>query len=82
MSMTCHANALEHAKAGGGRGVAGIFRFNNKAIPAEKKAAVCLLCNEGNRHLAFWYSGKHKKNDVSCNNCHTLHKTPGPTTCQ
>ena len=26
--QTCHANALEHAKAGGGRGVAGIFGFN------------------------------------------------------
>ena len=37
--QTCHANALEHAKAGGGRGVAGIFGFANKAIPAEKKAA-------------------------------------------
>ena len=76
--QTCHANALEHAKAGGGRGVAGIFGFNNKAIPAEKKAAVCLNCHEGNRHLSFWDSGKHKKNDVSCNNCHTLHGTPGP----
>jgi len=75
--QTCHANSAEHAKAGGGRGVAGIFGFNNKAIPAEKKAAVCLSCHEGNRHLAFWDAGKHKKNDVSCNNCHILHGTPG-----
>ena len=75
--QTCHANALEHAKAGGGRGVAGIFGFNNKSIPAEKKAAVCLSCHASNRHLAFWSSGKHIKNDVSCNNCHILHGTPG-----
>lgn len=75
--QTCHANATEHAKAGGGRGVGGIFAFNNKAIPADKKAAVCLSCHEGNRQLAFWDSGKHKKNDVSCNNCHSLHGTPG-----
>ena len=40
--QTCHANALEHAKAGGGKGVAGIFGFNNKKIPAEQKAAVCM----------------------------------------
>ena len=32
--QTCHANALEHAKAGGGKGVAGIFGFGNKSIPA------------------------------------------------
>jgi DmsE family decaheme c-type cytochrome len=76
--QTCHANALEHAKQGGGRGVGGILGFNNKAIPADRKAAVCLSCHEGNRHLAFWDSGKHKKNDVSCNNCHSLHGTPGP----
>lgn len=76
--VSCHGqSALEHAKQGGGRGVGGIFGFNNKAIPAEKKAAVCLSCHEGNRHLTFWDSGKHKKNDVSCNNCHTLHGTPG-----
>ncbi len=74
--LTCHANGLEHAKAGGGRGVGGIFGFNNKSIPAEKKAAVCLSCHEDNRQLAFWDSGKHKKNDVSCNNCHQLHGTP------
>ena len=76
--QTCHANALEHAKAGGGRGVAGIFGFNNKKIPAEQKAAVCMSCHGGNRHLAFWASGRHVKNDVSCNNCHTLHTVPGP----
>jgi DmsE family decaheme c-type cytochrome len=76
--QTCHANALEHAKAGGGRGAGGILGFNNKAIPAEKKSSVCLACHESNRHLAFWDSGKHRKNDVSCNNCHTLHGTPGP----
>jgi DmsE family decaheme c-type cytochrome len=75
--QTCHVNALEHAKAGGGRGVGGILGFNNKSIPAERKAAICLSCHEGNRHLAFWDSGKHKKNDVSCNNCHSLHGTPG-----
>ena len=77
--LTCHGQgALEHAKQGGGRGVGGLVGFNNKGIPADRKAAVCLSCHEGNRHLAFWDSGRHKKNDVSCNNCHTLHATPGP----
>src|SRR4051812_3235618 len=75
--VTCHGDGTEHVAKGGGRGVGGIFGFNNKAIPADAKAAVCLGCHEGNRHLAFWDSGKHKKNDVSCNNCHSLHGQPG-----
>jgi len=74
----CHGDGTEHVKAGGGRGVGGILGFNNKAISADKKASVCLSCHESNRHLAFWDSGKHRKNDVSCNNCHSLHGTPGP----
>ncbi len=77
--VTCHGqNSLEHAKAGGGRGVGGIFSFSDKAVPADKKEAVCLGCHASNRHLAFWDSGAHKKNDVACTDCHKLHETPGP----
>jgi DmsE family decaheme c-type cytochrome len=76
--LTCHGqNALEHAKQGGGRGVGGIFGFGDKTVAADTKAAVCLSCHEGNRHLAFWDSGAHKKNDVACTSCHSLHGTPG-----
>ncbi|HYL24835.1 MAG TPA: DmsE family decaheme c-type cytochrome [Burkholderiales bacterium] len=75
---TCHGTALEHAKLGGGRGVGGIFGFDNKSVPADRKAAVCLSCHEGNRHLAFWSSGAHRKNDVACSDCHSLHTKPGP----
>jgi DmsE family decaheme c-type cytochrome len=77
--LTCHGqNALEHAKQGGGRGVGGIFGFNDKTVDADKKAAVCLSCHESNRHLAFWDSGAHKKNGVACSDCHSLHGKPGP----
>ena len=76
--QTCHGNGDAHVKAGGGKGVGGIIGFNNKAMPADKKAAICLSCHEGNRHLAFWDSGAHKKNDVACTDCHRLHNKPGP----
>ena len=76
--QACHANSAEHVKAGGGKGAGGVFSFSDKKILAEKKSAVCQSCHEGNRHLAFWDAGKHKKNDVSCNNCHVLHGKPGP----
>jgi len=75
---TCHGTALEHAKLGGGKGVGGIFGFNNKANSADKKAAVCLSCHQSNRHLAFWDSGAHRKQDVACTDCHSLHSKPGP----
>src|SRR5215218_8750532 len=38
--QTCHGDATEHVKAGGGRGVGGIFGFSNASIPSEKKAEV------------------------------------------
>jgi DmsE family decaheme c-type cytochrome len=39
---------------------------------------VCLSCHQGDRHLAFWDSGAHRKQDVACSDCHSLHGTPGP----
>ena len=72
---TCHGDATEHVKAGGGKGVGGIKGFNNKAISAEEKSGICLACHDTTRALTFWSSGRHKKNDVSCNNCHTLHES-------
>src|SRR5688572_7125519 len=60
----CHANSLEHASKGGGRGVGGVINPGprNKAMSAEQKDQICLTCHTGNRHLAFWESGRHKKN--------------------
>jgi hypothetical protein len=74
----CHGEVDAHAKAGGGKGVGGIIGFNNKAVPAERKSGTCLSCHQGNRHLAFWDAGEHRKQDVSCNDCHSLHGKPGP----
>ena len=44
-----------------------------KDATAEEKTAVCMTCHAGARQLAFWSSGAHKKNDVSCTNCHSIH---------
>lgn len=72
---SCHANSAEHAKAGGGRGAGGIGNPSprNKTMTAAQKDAVCQSCHADNRHLAFWDSGRHRKNDVTCANCHTAH---------
>jgi DmsE family decaheme c-type cytochrome len=70
---TCHGDGTEHVKAGGGRGVGGIVNPGSKTLPAEQKDKICLTCHQQNRHLAFWDAGKHRKNDVSCTNCHSTH---------
>lgn len=77
--VACHGqNVLEHAKQGGGRGVGGTFSFGDKKVEADQKDTACLSCHESNRHLAFWDSGAHKKNDVACVDCHKMHQKPGP----
>jgi DmsE family decaheme c-type cytochrome len=46
---------------------------------AAEKSAICMNCHAGSRHLAFWESGKHARNDVACSNCHNIHgKTQAP----
>jgi len=69
----CHGDGTEHVKAGGGRGVGGIRNLNSKSLTADQKSAVCLNCHGTNQHLAFWEQGQHRKNDVSCNSCHSVH---------
>jgi DmsE family decaheme c-type cytochrome len=70
---TCHGDGTAHVAAGGGRGVGGIVNPGSKTMPAAQKDQVCQTCHAANRHLAFWDSGKHAKNDVSCTNCHSTH---------
>ena len=41
-----------------------------------RKSAVCLTCHENSTQLALWDSGVHKKQDVACSDCHTLHGPP------
>ncbi len=69
----CHGDGTAHVQAGGGRGVGGIVNPASKSMTAAEKDKICLNCHEANRHLAFWDSGKHRKNDVSCTNCHSTH---------
>jgi DmsE family decaheme c-type cytochrome len=68
MCQACHGDATEHLKDP-------TKKPANLAanVPASEKSAVCLTCHAGSRHLAFWESGKHAKNDVACSSCHNIH---------
>ena len=45
-----------------------------RVTPAAVREQACLACHASDRHLAFWESGRHKKNDVACDSCHVIHE--------
>ncbi len=72
----CHGDGTAHVNAGGGRG--SIKNPGMRSSPVAKdgaaeKSAVCLQCHETTRALANWSAGEHKKNDVACESCHSIH---------
>jgi len=73
MCQACHGDASEHLKDPSKKPENPF----SKIVPATaaKQSSVCLTCHVGNRHLAFWESGMHAKQDVSCANCHVMHGT-------
>jgi DmsE family decaheme c-type cytochrome len=74
MCQACHGDASDHLKDPMKAKPQG--PFTSKTATAAEKDAVCSNCHAGNRHLAFWESGKHAKNEVSCINCHNIHDRP------
>jgi DmsE family decaheme c-type cytochrome len=69
---SCHGSGVEHANAGGGKGVGGIFSFDKK-LDANDKSAKCLSCHGETKNHAFWDLSKHKSEGVSCSDCHSIH---------
>ena len=39
----------------------------------QERTDTASTCHAGNRNLAFWTSGKHQINEVTCSNCHSIH---------
>lgn len=70
----CHGHNPNHA--GDPKGNPHPVRFTEGAIPALEQTQACMSCHAGNRHLAFWESGRHARNDVRCNDCHAVHAEP------
>jgi DmsE family decaheme c-type cytochrome len=47
--------------------------LTSKDATASEKTAVCMTCHADSRHLMGWASGVHKKYDVTCIDCHSIH---------
>lgn len=69
---SCHGPGAQHVGKGGGKGVGGISSFG-KNVAATERASVCLRCHESSKQNFFWEVSVHKKNDVACNDCHSVH---------
>lgn len=80
MCQACHGNAAEHLKdPTKAKPTGNAFA---KDGTADQRTSVCSTCHASNRNLAFWASGKHQLNDVTCANCHSIHGkalAPSPT---
>ncbi|HEY1326115.1 MAG TPA: DmsE family decaheme c-type cytochrome [Casimicrobiaceae bacterium] len=74
MCQACHGDASEHLKNPTASKPKNPFSRLTPAVAAEQ-SSVCLACHNGERHLAFWESGKHAQQDVTCANCHIMHGT-------
>jgi DmsE family decaheme c-type cytochrome len=70
MCQACHGDASEHLKDPMKAKPPNPF---GKGHGSEERTGVCMTCHQGNRNLAFWTSGKHQLNEVSCSNCHSIH---------
>lgn len=74
---TCHGDATEHIKAGGGRGVGGIKNPSGKSasMDSEHKNAICLTCHAGGSKRTHWVGSTHETRGNACTSCHTMHST-------
>jgi DmsE family decaheme c-type cytochrome len=73
---TCHGAGAMHVEKGGGRGV-DISTFGKESgRSAEEMSGVCLTCHASKANMTNWDMGQHKRNDIACTNCHSLHSGP------
>lgn len=69
---TCHGASTAHMKDPGATKPDRTFTKGTKT-PVKERTAVCLACHGTDRHLAFWDSGFHARNGVTCADCHDIH---------
>jgi DmsE family decaheme c-type cytochrome len=69
---SCHGPGAAHVEHKGGKGV-GIFAYGKSISEAREKSAHCLRCHAESRNLVSWDMGRHRQEDIACDNCHSIH---------
>jgi DmsE family decaheme c-type cytochrome len=71
---TCHGAGALHVEKGGGRAVdISTFGRDSGRTPEEMNST-CLTCHSSKENMTNWEIGQHKRNDVACVDCHSMHK--------
>lgn len=70
--QACHGDATLHLQNTSKNKPQGAL--SSETATAAEKSAVCLSCHGGSRHLENWAVAKHRKVDVTCVNCHSIHQ--------
>lgn len=70
---SCHGSGASHVREGGGT-TKDLITFGKKET-AKQKSEVCLACHQNSKSITFFDMGVHKRNDVTCTNCHTVHNS-------
>lgn len=70
--VACHGPGADHAQSGDRDLIA---RFTGS--PAEVVEGACLQCHERGMRL-YWRGSAHESRNITCTDCHTIHKEPQP----
>lgn len=73
---TCHGPAGNHVNNPSRETIISFGKESKQ--DAEAQSAQCLSCHSASKELAMWDMGQHKKNDVACSTCHSVHKAAKP----
>jgi len=71
---SCHGPGGQHAEKDEKKGT--ILAFA-RMLPAKERSSRCLTCHEESKGSAFWDISRHKSSDISCDQCHSIHKGTG-----
>jgi DmsE family decaheme c-type cytochrome len=73
---SCHGPGGEHQKDQSPGSIVSFTRGTKR--DAEQLSGQCLACHAAGATVALWDSGQHRKNDVSCSQCHAIHAAASP----
>jgi len=72
--LSCHGGGDAHMA---NPSKTNIIRFG-KGADVKAQDAQCQQCHAKNQKLMFWDNSAHKRDDIACSSCHTVHKAPKP----
>ncbi|MBI1920275.1 MAG: DmsE family decaheme c-type cytochrome [Geobacter sp.] len=73
---SCHGPAGDHVNNPSRETIISFGKESKQT--AGEKSARCLSCHSATPSVSFWDMGRHKREDVDCSRCHSIHKQSRP----